>query len=189
MTRVPLLTAALLLLAPPAGAEVYRWIDRDGIVNYGSEVPAGVDAVKLDGQASRISIIPGPPKTAATSAAALEQEALRARLWRLERELDDQRRMRALAYAADAEELARARADCEAQRRVNCDTDPYGRYEASVAVQPVWRPFYRSPDRFGFHDKRGFDHDKRGFHHRTKPRAHVDRGHPVADPGIMRSKR
>lgn len=50
-----LLTA--LLAAAPAWAEVYRWVDEKGTVNYSNEAPPqGAKAVKID-----IDAQPGPP--------------------------------------------------------------------------------------------------------------------------------
>lgn len=52
------MAAALLVLAGgfgiPAGAEVYRWIDSDGQVNFGSQPPVGVPT-------ETVTIPPPPP--------------------------------------------------------------------------------------------------------------------------------
>ena len=37
---LPIALAALLLFAPSAHAQVYKWVDEHGIVNYGNEPPA-----------------------------------------------------------------------------------------------------------------------------------------------------
>lgn len=55
-----LLTA--LLAAPPAWAQVYRWVDQKGTVNYSNETPPpGVKAVKVDIEAQ-----PGLPSADST---------------------------------------------------------------------------------------------------------------------------
>ncbi len=140
-------SAVLMLLAMNASAEVYRWVDEHGIVNYGSRPPAGSKARQVDADSARVSVVPSPTKPPAT--ASPEQAALRERLGKLESQLEEERRLRALAQATEADQLVRARADCEAQRRLNCDTDPYGRHEPTVIVSPVRRPIlmksHRSP--------------------------------------------
>jgi hypothetical protein len=55
-----LLTA--LLAAAPAWAQVYRWVDEKGTVNYSNETPPpGVNAAKVD-----IDAQPGPPSADST---------------------------------------------------------------------------------------------------------------------------
>lgn len=139
--------ALLFLLAVNASAEVYRWVDEHGVVNYGSSPPAGSKAKAIDADRARLSVVPAPAKPAAPAPASAEQAALRERLGKLESQLEDERRLRAQTQATQAEELARARADCEAQRRLNCDTDPYGRFEPTVIFSPVRRPIVFKPHR------------------------------------------
>lgn len=144
-----LLAAILTSLAATTVADVYRWVDQNGVVNYGSAPPAGVKAVPLDTDKSRFSVVAapsGPDKPSEKGTA-----DLRARIGRLENQLEEERRLRALADAAEADRLARARAECEVQRRLNCDTDPYERQEATILVHPVRRPIYFSHDAPGFH--------------------------------------
>lgn len=52
MTRTCLLIA-LLLAAAGASAQQYKWVDRNGRVQYGDVPPAGVSAVPLRGPSSR----------------------------------------------------------------------------------------------------------------------------------------
>lgn len=132
--------AALLFIAIDASAEVYRWVDERGVVNYGSRPPAGSKAKPVESDNGRVSVVPAPAKPAAAAPGSAEQTALRERVGRLESQLEDERRQRALTQAAESERLARARADCEAQRRLNCDTDPYAQYEPGVIVGPLRRP-------------------------------------------------
>jgi hypothetical protein len=78
-----------------ATAATYRWVDERGVVNYGDTPPAAARQVRqLDEENSRVSTIPAPPR------AQVERESdrlLRARVARLEEELDDLRRTRAAA--------------------------------------------------------------------------------------------
>lgn len=140
-------SAVLLLLAVSASAEVYRWVDERGVVNYGSRPPPGSKAKPVSADDSRVRVVPAPAKPAATTPASAEQTAVRDRLGRLESQVEEERRLRALAQAAEADQHARARADCEAQRRLDCEGDPYGRNQPTVIVGPVRRPIIVKPHR------------------------------------------
>lgn len=141
------LSTALLLTAVNASGEVYRWVDEHGIVNYGSRPPPGSKAKSVNTDSTRVSVVPAPAKPAMVAPASAEQAALRERVGKLESQLEEERRLRALAEAADGDQIARARADCEAQRRLNCDTDPYGRSEPAVILHPLRRPIFVKPHR------------------------------------------
>jgi Domain of unknown function (DUF4124) len=71
-------------------AATYKWVDERGVVNYGDAPPRAARQVRqLDEEASRVSTIPAVPR------AQLEREndrLLRARVARLEEELESQRR-------------------------------------------------------------------------------------------------
>ena len=77
---------SLALVAAPALAQVYKWVDAGGKVNYGDKPPAGSTGARaLDEDAGMVSIVQGMPKE--------EIERLRARyeqqrLQRLEREVE-----------------------------------------------------------------------------------------------------
>lgn len=144
MSRTTLFSGALaLLLAMQVSAEVFRWTDEHGVVNYGSRPPAGSNAKPIDAENSRVSVVPAPAKPAA--AAPSEQSALRERVRKLESQVEEERRLREQAQVAEGDRLARARADCEAQRRVNCESDPYGSHEPTIIVNPVRRPIVFKP--------------------------------------------
>jgi len=69
---------AALLVAEPAAAQVYRWVDQKGTVNYSNETPPpGVRAVKVDIEAQ-----PGP-----ASADSVECHTVRCQGERLEQRL------------------------------------------------------------------------------------------------------
>jgi len=88
LLHLSLLGAGALPLAVTAAT--YKWIDDKGVVNYGNVPPAAARQVKqLDEEASRVSTIQAIPK------AQLEREndfLLRARITRLEAEIEAQRR-------------------------------------------------------------------------------------------------
>ncbi len=66
----------LLAAAPPASAQLYKWVDDSGGVNYGDSPPASARDVRAVGPVS-LSVVPGVPKA--------EMDAMRER--------DEQRRM------------------------------------------------------------------------------------------------
>jgi hypothetical protein len=81
-----LLVALLAAAIPAARAEICRWVDAKGVVNYGSRPPEGARNVRqLDENAVTVSTIPAPPRRDLQRQREL---ALEARIERLERELE-----------------------------------------------------------------------------------------------------
>jgi hypothetical protein len=122
------IVSVFLLGAAPGHAQVYKWVDEKGVVNYSNEAPADRKATQLDPKSSRVSIV-GTDETlkrAATPSAS--DRVLYEKIDRLERKLDADRYARAAA-----EQQAQAAADswyqqCLRDRRVDCDyggMDPY----------------------------------------------------------------
>lgn len=71
--RRPLIAVALLLLAPLANAQVYKWTDSSGTVHYSQEAPpAGTHAqtVKVTGTAAPLAAPAASTETAAQPASA-----------------------------------------------------------------------------------------------------------------------
>jgi len=116
--------AALIVLAPAAHAEIYKWVDDKGVVNYSNTPPpANRKSVKLDEEQGRVSTIEAYDYS--RSGAPRREQALQERVARLEQELLARGRQVAALDAAAAAEAYRAwREQCFAQRRVDCD-DPY----------------------------------------------------------------
>jgi hypothetical protein len=57
------LVACALAAALPASAQVYRWVDERGVINYAAKPPGdGRAVVRLDLQESRVSVIPTAPR-------------------------------------------------------------------------------------------------------------------------------
>jgi hypothetical protein len=114
---IALLLAAGLAAAPLAVAQVYKWTDERGSVNYGNKPPPNARNVTLvredDG---RVSTVPGLVPDAVTTTP--DQR----RIDRLERELDAERRANRSAQG-DALSYQAWREQCLAERRVDCD-DP-----------------------------------------------------------------
>src|SRR5215471_9301067 len=124
------LASILALAAWPALAQVYKWVDEKGVVNYSNEAPTDRKATQLDPKNARVSIIgtDDSTKQSATAQGSVNERVLAEKIDRLERKLDAERYARS---AADAQ--AQAAADswyqqCLRDRRVDCDyagTDPY----------------------------------------------------------------
>lgn len=135
-------------------AEIYKWVDEKGIVNYGSEPPKGARKTeKLDAKVPTVSIV-SPNAAASLTGAKYADQALRQRVERLERDLEDERRTRAAAAQTYDEteqlRLRQAREQCERERRVDCNVDPFGtRYGTGWVIAPAVgtriRPPFRQP--------------------------------------------
>lgn len=71
--------------AQAAGAQLYRWVDERGVVNYGDTPPANARQVTpLNPDKSGVSVVPGLSREDLERA---QQSAERARIERLEREV------------------------------------------------------------------------------------------------------
>lgn len=148
MASMPLLLGlwAALALAGTAQAQVYKWVDEKGVVNYSSTPPPkGRSATTVDESKGRVTTVPAPEAQRDAGAAAGDP-ALRRRVDQLEREAAAQRQTAAQQEAAAAEAYRRWREQCITERRVDCD-DPYRgsldyRYEygSGYAYPPYVRP-------------------------------------------------
>jgi len=82
------------LLATPALAQVYKWVDESGLVNYGDKPPLrSKSAHPLDEGAGNLSVVPGISKDELDR---LRRQGEQQRLQRLEREVEE---LRAQAFA------------------------------------------------------------------------------------------
>lgn len=128
--------------AAPAQAEIYKWVDEKGVVNYGSEPPKHGNVLKLDTEAARVTIVPGS-QPAAAQIVDPNAQVLQRRVERLEQELADERRGRSLAAQSNAEydqaRRDRLRERCERERLVDCDIDPLGARYDTVLIAPLIR--------------------------------------------------
>lgn len=110
---------ALLLAAPlPVMAQLYKWLDAEGVVNYGDLPPPNATNVQAVGPAS-LSVVPGVPKE--------QMDAMRER--------DEQRRQEALQRDADE---ARARASARAASGVPSELQSYEEYAYDYDYGPVF---------------------------------------------------
>lgn len=138
----------LVLATSPLYAQVYKWVDEKGVVNYSNEAPANSKATQLDPKASRLSIVGADDAQKRTMAASASESVLSEKIDRLERKLDAERYARSVA---DSQAQAAAESwyqQCLRDRRVDCDyagMDPnyygYGPYYGYWPVVAQRRPF------------------------------------------------
>lgn len=140
---------AMTLMTIPAYAQIYKWVDENGVTNYSGTPPAAKAAAAKSTTAvdDRISVYaPEPGVQRAIGANAANRDRINsARIDTLERQLAAERQASQQAAAADTRAAQAAYAQCIAERRIDCDSDyvydpyayaPYG----VVAVQPSHRP-------------------------------------------------
>lgn len=135
---------AAILAAASAQAQLYKWVDANGVTNYSNQPPPDRNAVKgLAKVEDNISVYsPDPGLVKAVEDArqnANRQEPLRTRVQALEDQLEAERRSRQEQIAA---ENARAAAyeKCLAAGRTDCNAlygiEPYNPPVVFVPVQP-----------------------------------------------------
>lgn len=115
----------VLLLALPAitGAEVYRWKDAKGVVNYTQDAPEGIASEKIRTQAGGPSIVVKEPEPSAESSQpdlSPEQQAM----------LD---KLKAAEQARQAEITRIRQANCERSRSVLSRLSERGRIRVKGA--------------------------------------------------------
>lgn len=115
------LASILALASSPLLAQVYKWIDEKGVVNYSNEPPANIKATQLDPKASRLSVVDSDDALKRAVSPSASESALSEKIDRLERKLDAERYARSVA-----DSQAQAAADswyqqCLRDRRVDCD--------------------------------------------------------------------
>ena len=80
--------AVLLWAAAPAEAQLYKWVDEKGVVNYGDTPPPGKRAQAVGENSGSVTVVPGMPREE------LERQRERdtqRRMQQLEREVGDLR--------------------------------------------------------------------------------------------------
>jgi hypothetical protein len=132
-----------LLAAPPVAAQLYKWVDENGVTNYSNQPPANPKAAKnLRPVEDRLSVYsPDEGLTQAIDDArqkSQQRQSQRARIDNLETQLQDERRVREQATAAAARETQLAYEKCVADRRVDCNAiyAGYPPYDPPVVIIP-----------------------------------------------------
>lgn len=119
-----LVLAASVLLATPAWAQVYKWVDAEGRVHYGERPPAAREADKL-----AIPLQGNDPAPKPGECYTIQCQYERLRQDRLIREAAWQREMESRARVAESQRNAQ-------QRSAGPTLPPY---------EPVYAPIYRRP--------------------------------------------
>jgi len=74
------LVLAMLLAAAPAWAQIYKWVDEKGRVQYGEKPPAGAKAAPLRGEAAPAAGTPRAPEDLSQQEGAFRERRLRQRI-------------------------------------------------------------------------------------------------------------
>ncbi|HZF18111.1 MAG TPA: DUF4124 domain-containing protein [Burkholderiales bacterium] len=122
------LVSVLCIPAIPVFAQVYKWVDEKGVVNYSNEAPVDRKAKQLDPKSSRVSIIASDETQRQLPAASASDRALAEKIDRLERKLDAERYARSVSEAQAQTAADSWYQQCLRDRRVDCDAggmDPY----------------------------------------------------------------
>jgi hypothetical protein len=146
---IPLLAAGACatFAAAPAWAQIYKWVDNHGVVNYSNKPPTNRKAKELDLSTIRVSVYPAEkPGQRAAEAAKSDVAALSDKIDRLQHQLEAERQARQYA-AADTRAAQVAYDQCLAERRVDCSgihnsSYPYG---PMVVFVPRLRRFHAVP--------------------------------------------
>lgn len=140
--------AIVVLLAPAsAWAQVYKWVDDKGVVNYSSQPPADRKSALVDPNSVSVSTYAPDEKltrTAQTTMPSVNERALAERIASLERKLDAERYSRLVLADAQTRSMERRFEQCLRDRRIDCDTaglDPY--YAPYGPTVVIFRPHLR----------------------------------------------
>ena len=95
--RIAALLAILVFAGPAAANEVYKWVDANGVVNYGSRPPA-TSAAKPKVVEQRVSIVASDPSVEYATEAMRKREAERLKY----EERDWERRVKAMTAQQEA---------------------------------------------------------------------------------------
>ncbi len=119
-----------LLAAAPAWAQVYKWVDDKGVVNYSSQPPANRKSALLDPNSVSVSVYT-PHESLSRAVRATpnaSDKALEERIASLERRLEAERYSRQILADAQMRLSEQRFEQCSRDRRVDCDLgglDPY----------------------------------------------------------------
>jgi len=147
--RARLVALGIVLASPLAApAQVYKWTDDKGVVNYSSTPPDNRKSQKLDEDKGRVSTIEA--QDFSKTDAARKEQALKERVDRLEQDAQRNRQAATAQEFAAVEAQRQWRERCIADRRTDCD-DPYAAggydpgYYTPYGVRPGVRPLPQRP--------------------------------------------
>ncbi len=135
-----LIGSLLLLTSGAVSADVYKWVDERGVVNYSDSAPQGRSAHKMDRTMNRLMVVPPSPDSTAR-AARLADDLMRARVDRDHRE--QVARWMEHSTRQDTREgalLHSWRQRCIAEQWADCDHAPtlFNRYAEFPYHVPLW---------------------------------------------------
>jgi hypothetical protein len=136
MSRLYRSVAAVVAIlgAAPAWAQVYKWVDDKGVVNYSSRPPADRKSTLLDPTTVSVSTYtPVDPARQAKAPPSANERMLAERIAALERKLEAERYARQSVDIAQARYLEQRADQCLRDRRVDCDF---------AGVDPYYTPYY-----------------------------------------------
>jgi hypothetical protein len=123
------------LAAAPAWAQVYKWVDDKGVVNYSGRPPADRKSALLDPNSVSVSIYtPAELSRKTAKPTPGENERMLAeRVAALERKLEAERTARQSVELAQVRYLEQRAEQCLRDRRIDCDF---------AGLDPYYAPYY-----------------------------------------------
>jgi hypothetical protein len=151
MFRVLGSAVAVVALVVPASAwaQIYKWVDDKGVVNYSSRPPTGRKSAVLDPNSVSVSTYTPDESLTRVSRAkpSAIEKALAERVASLERRLEAERYSRQLLADAQMRALDARYEQCLRDRRVDCEyagLEPYyAPYWTTVVVSPAHHRHFR----------------------------------------------
>jgi hypothetical protein len=133
--RSTVAVAIALFAAAPVWAQVYKWVDDKGVVNYSSRPPTDRKSALLDPNSVSVSTYTpvDVPAQAAKARPSESERMLAEKVAALERKLEAERTARQSTEYAQARYLEQRAEQCLRDRRVDCD---FGRFDPYYA--PYW---------------------------------------------------
>lgn len=133
--------------AAPAWAQIYKWVDDHGVVNYSHQAPANRKAKELDTSAITLSVFEAEKPGHRAAPARSEVASLSDKIDRLERQLEAERQARQYAAAVDARALQAAYDQCVSQRGVDCNViyNGFYPYGSTAVFVPRFHRFRTAP--------------------------------------------
>lgn len=133
--------------ATRAWAQIYKWVDDRGVVNYSSQPPANRKAKELDTSAITVSVYEAPKPGQGAAAMRSEVASLGNKIEWLERQLEAERQARHYAADAGARAFQAAYDQCVAQRGVDCNGiyDSFYPYGSTAVFVPRFHRFHVAP--------------------------------------------
>lgn len=113
--------------SPGSYADIYKWVDQNGVTNYSSSPPAAGKAKAVNLEAARVSVYQAPSPQ---DSARLLDAMMRHRIATLENQLQAEHRARVASYQTDADRYRLAYEQCLMERRVDCDGERTGMYSS-----------------------------------------------------------